>query len=302
MMYMNYRSTPYTVFKIMNIVLLSILVLAAVFPYVNAIALALNDPVDTMKGGITVFPRVLTFENFKILIRDPLIANAAMISVFRVAIGTTLALIVQFTCAYAFIIKGVKWRNAILMFLMLPMFFGGGLIPIYLLYSRLGLLNNFWVYVLPISFSLYNTVIIRTYLYTIPDSLAESARIDGANEILIMLKIYIPLSMPIIAVIALWAAVGHWNDWTTTLFFVTNRRLFTMQYMLMQILKEGERLAQLFQDAVRMGIMMEGRSQPMTPQAIRAANIIITTLPIIMIYPFLQKYFVKGIVLGAVKE
>lgn len=302
MIFMNYKSFSYTLFKVMNIILLSILVLVSIFPYVNAIALALNDPVDTMKGGITIFPRVLTFDNYEVLIRDPLILNATGVSVLRVVAGTILALIVQFTCAYAFIVKGVKWRNAILMFLMLPMFFGGGLIPIYLLYARLGLLNNFWVYVLPISFNLYNTVIIRSYLYGIPDSLAESARIDGANEILIMSKIYIPLSMPIIAVIALWAAVGHWNDWTTTLFFITERSLFTMQYILMQILKEGERMAQLFQDAVRMGLMIEGHRQPMTPQAIRAANIIITTLPIVIVYPFLQKYFVKGIVLGAVKE
>jgi len=300
---MNYESTSYRLFKVGNTVLLTILVLIMVFPYLNVLAYALNDPLDSRFGGITFYPRVLSFANFDMLLSNPDIVQATIVSVLRVVVGTAFALAVQYTCAYAFTLRGLKGRGFLLMFLMIPMYFGGGLIPVYLLYSKMHILNHFLVYVLPVSFSLYNMVIIRSYLYTIPDSLAESARMDGANEFMIMLRIYVPLSMPILAVMALWTAVYHWNDWTTTLYFVTDKDLYTLQYILMQILKEGERMASLFQEAIRSGTANSANAQPqVTPQAIRAANIILTTLPIVLVYPFLQKHFVKGVTLGAVKE
>jgi putative aldouronate transport system permease protein len=300
---MFYESVSYKVFKICNIVLLFLIVMMMIFPYLNVLAYALNDGLDSQTGGITIFPRVLTFDNFKLLLENHEIIGAAVISVLRVVIGTFFALVIQFSCAYAFTVKGLKGKSAILMFLMIPMYFGGGLIPVYLLYSKMYMLNNFLVYILPVSFSLYNMVIVRSYLYTISESLAESARLDGANEFTIMLKIYIPLSMPILAVMALWTAVSHWNDWTTTLYFITTPKLYTLQYILMQILREGERIARLFQEAIINGMTNGVNDQPkMTPQAVRSAQIIITTLPIVIVYPFLQKYFVKGVTLGAVKE
>jgi putative aldouronate transport system permease protein len=300
---MNYDSVSLKIFKICNIVLLFIIVVIMVFPYLNVLAYAFNDALDSQFGGISIFPRVWTLDNFKVLLENREIINASIISVLRVVLGTIFALFVQFTCAYAFTMKGFKGKSVILMFLMIPMYFGGGLIPIYLLYSKMHMLNNFLVYVLPVSFSLYNMVIIRSYLYSIPESLAESARLDGANDLIIMLKVYIPLSMPILAVMALWTAVGHWNDWTTTLFFITDHKLYTLQFILMQILKEGERIAKLLEEALISGRKIDLSSQPkVTPQAIRYAEIILTTLPIVILYPFLQKHFVKGVTLGAVKE
>lgn len=300
---MNHESVSYKIFKSFNIVALFVLVVIMIFPYINVLALAFNDAKDSQLGGITFYPRIFTFDNFKVLLENKEMINATIISVVRVVLGTAFALFVQYACAYAFTIKGLKGKGFILMFLIIPMYFSGGLIPQYLLYSKMHMLNNFLVYILPISFSLYNMVIIRSYLYSIPESLAESARMDGANEFTIMMKIYVPLSMPIIAVLALWTAVSHWNDWTTTLYFVTDRDLYTLQYILMQILREGERVAKLVEEAIRSG-MADGMSQQqvVTPAAIRSANIIITTIPIVIVYPFLQKYFVKGITLGAVKE
>jgi len=300
---MEHESVTYRIFKISNVVLLFIISAIMIFPYVNVFAYALNDPLDSQFGGIWIWPRVWTLDNFKVLVENRDIINAAIISTLRVVIGTLFALIVQYSCAYAFTMKGLKGKGVILFFLMVPMYFGGGLIPVYLLYSKMHILNDFMVYILPVSFSLFNMVIIRSYLYTIPESLAESARIDGANDIKIMFKVYIPLSKPILAVMALWTAVYHWNDWTTTLYFITDHKLYTLQYILMQILKEGERMAKLFEEAIKAGITTGSNNQSkMTPQAIRSANIIITTLPIVLVYPFLQKYFVKGVTLGAVKE
>ncbi|MGO4545848.1 carbohydrate ABC transporter permease [Paenibacillus sp. 2TAB23] len=300
---MNHESLTYRIFKVGNAALLTLIVVAMVFPYLNVLAYALNDPVNSQFGGLTFYPRELSFANFEMLLSNSAIIQSTFISVLRVVIGTTFALLIQYTSAYAFTLKGLQGKGAILIFLMIPMYFGGGLIPVYLLYSKMHLLNNFLVYILPVSFSLYNMVIIRSFLYTIPDSLAESARIDGANEFVIMLRIFVPLSMPILAVMALWTAVYHWNDWTTTLYFVTDQKLNTLQYILMQILKEGERMASMFQEAIRAGIATGMNTQTqVTPQAIRAANIILTTIPIVIVYPFLQKHFVKGITLGAVKE
>ncbi|SDX63575.1 carbohydrate ABC transporter permease [Paenibacillus sp. CF384] len=300
---MNHESTSYKVFKVANIVFLSVLVFIMVFPFLNVLAYAFNDPLDSQFGGITIYPRVFTFNNFMLLFQNQEVIHALWISLCRVAAGTTLAVLVQYACAYAFTLKDVTGRGALLIFLIIPMYFNGGLIPTYLIYSELHVSNTFWVYILPVSFSLYNMVIIRSYLFTIPDSLGESARIDGANDFTIMTRIYMPLSMPIIAVMTLWTAVYHWNDWTTTLYYVTNHKLFTMQYILMQILKEGERVAKLMEEALMKNITVVSSGQPhITPQAIRSANIIVTSIPILIIYPFLQRFFVKGITLGAVKE
>lgn len=298
---MHYESTSYKIFKIINAILLCVIVFIMIFPYLNVLAYAFNDSVDSQLGGITLFPRKFTLDNFRILFQNPDLPNAIIVSILRVSIGTIFALIVQYSCAYAFTLKDLKGKKYFLIFLMIPMYFGGGLIPVYLLYSKMGLINNFLVYVLPVSFSLYNMVIIRTYLYTIPDSLRESAMLDGANELVILAKIYVPMSLPIIAVMALWTAVGYWNDWTTTLYFVTNHKLYTLQYILMRILKEGEDIARMVQESLIQGRGAVVRAR-VTPQAIRNAEIIFTTLPIVILYPFLQKYFVKGVTLGAVKE
>lgn len=297
------KSISSKIFRAINATLLFIIVAVMIFPYLNVLAYAFNDAGDSQFGGITIYPRVFTLENFRVILANSEIIHATIISILRVIVGTLFALIIQYTSAYAFTLKNFKGKTAILMFLMIPMYFGGGLIPTYLLYSKLHMINNFLVYILPVSFSLYNMVIIRSYIYSIPDSLGESAKIDGANDFFVMTKVYVPLSMPILAVMALWTAVGHWNDWTTTLYFVTDRNLYTLQYILMQILKEGERVAKLVEEALIAGRQIDTAAQSrMTPQAIRYANIIITTVPIVSVYPFLQKHFVNGVTLGAVKE
>ena len=179
------------------------------------------------------------------------------------------------------------------------MFITGGIIANYLLYSKIGMINSFWVYILPTSFSFYNMVIMRTYIVTIPESLKESSRIDGASEFRILVQIIMPLSKPIIATIALWIAVYHWNDYSTTLYYITQSKLFTVQYNLMQMVKDGEKIAELVQKSAETGGEVKVTT---TPEALKAAQIMVTTLPIVCVYPFLQKYFVKGVMIGSVKE
>lgn len=300
---MKRTSTAYKIFTVFNYLIMICLSLIIVFPYLNVIAKAFNEGMDTSLGGVTIFPRVPTLDNFKTLFENPSVGVASRVTIIRVIAGVFAGLLVQFTAAYALSRKELRYKKFFHVFLMIPMYFGGGLIPQYILYSNMHLLNNMLVYILPTAFSFYNMVIIRTYMYTIPDSLSEAARLDGANEFRIFATIILPLCKPILATITLWLAVGHWNDWTTTLYFVTRRDLYTLQYVLMRVLKEAEEINKMLQEAIQSGGNINiNLDNAATPEAVQAAQIVLTTLPIVIIYPFLQKYFIKGVMLGAVKE
>ncbi len=295
---MNYKSKGYRVFQVFNVTILLLLMVVTLFPYLNVLAKSLNEGLDTMRGGIVLWPRKPTLENFQALLQSDDMLRAAVISVVRVILGTVLALGTQFLAAYAFCRRPFPGKKFMLVFLSVPMFLTGGLMPTYFLYSQIGLLNNFLVYILPTLFSFYQMVIIRTFISTtISVSLEEAATIDGANEFQVFWRIIIPLSKPILATIGLWIAVGHWNDWTTTLYYITRSSLFTLQYKLMEILKEAERIAKLMAEADANTVIPKS-----TPDALIAAQIIVTTLPVIVLYPFLQKYFIQGVMIGAVKE
>jgi len=299
---MRENGSAYRIFVAFNYTFIGLLSIAALYPYLHTLAVALNDGTDSMLGGITVYPRIPTLENFATLLNDSSIIRASFVSVAQTLGATFLGLVVQFTAGYALTKRQLVGRSALLMYLILPMFISGGLIPTYLLYSKLHLLNNFMVYVLPGAFSFFNVIIIRTYMYTIPSSLEESAKIDGAGEMTILWKVILPLSKPILATIALWSAVGHWNDWTTTLYFVTSGDLHTLQFKLMLMIKESETIARMIQEAIERGETNIDAIVHVTPEAIRAAQVIVTTIPIILVYPFLQKHFIKGVLIGSVKE
>lgn len=297
------KSTSYKLFMFFNFIFMMFIVVIMLFPYLNILAKSFNDGAGTMKGGVTIYPRIFTMDNFKTLINDSSLIGAAAVSVKRVIIGVVLTLIMQFSTAYA-LTKKFRGKAIIIAVYMIPMFINAGQIPTYVLFSNLGLLNNFWVYILPSLFSFYNVVIIRTFLQTtIPISLEESAIIDGAGELTILTKIILPLSKPILATIALWTMVYHWNDYTTTLVYVRKPSLYTLQYKMMELVKESERLQGIIAAARESGEAVDESilNQTPTSEGITAAQIILTTVPIICVYPFLQKYFVKGIMVGSVK-
>lgn len=304
MNHMRNEGKGYAVFSVINILCMFIVILLTVVPYLNVLAKALNDGTDSLRGGITIFPRVFTLENFKILLKDSDMYMAAMITVLRVVILVVSSVLVQFMTAYTLSRKNLWGMKAVNVFFLIPMFVSGELIPQYVLFSKMHLLNNFWVYVLPGIFSFYNVMLIRSYISSsISDEIIEAARIDGSGEGRILLQFIIPLSKPILATIALWTAVNAWNDWTTTMYYITDSSLYTLQYKLMQTIKETERITELIQSAIEHGQNVEQlmKSMTVTTESVQAAQIIIVTLPIICVYPFLQKYFVKGITLGSVK-
>ncbi len=301
---MENKSLSAKVFGVINMILMIGVIFATVLPYLHILAKALNDGNDTMLGGITFYPRKLSFTSFTTLFGDVSMIRAFFVSVARVLLSVLLGIIVQFAAAYGLVRKGLPGGKAINLFFAIPMFFGGGIIPTYILYTQVGLINNFWVYVLPGLCSFYNILIIKSYIASsIPESLSEAATIDGANEIITLFRIIFPLSLPVLATIALWIAVGSWNDWNTTLMFITKEKLFTLQYKLMQLVKESERLTKLIQEAATKGGGVDINIQvKATPESLVSAQVIVTTIPIIIVYPFLQKYFISGITLGAVKS
>ena len=228
------------IFYVCNIIFLLLLSVTVLFPYLNLLAKSFNEGADTMKGGIWLLPRKFTLENYKNVFNNKQFWSALSISVSRVIVSVVVNVLVQFMVAYAFLNKHFLGRKVIMFCFLIPMYFSGGIICNYILYSQLGLMNNYLLYILPGAFGVYNMIIIRSYLETIPDSLRESARLDGANDLVVAFRIMFPLAKPVLATIALWTAVGSWNDWTTTMYYVTKKRLQPLQYLLMRLLKESE--------------------------------------------------------------
>lgn len=290
------------IFIVCNTIFLLLCSFAFLAPYVNILAKSFNAAGDTMLGGVTFYPREFTWDNYDIVLKDPNIGQSAIISLLRVIFGSLFSLFLQYSVAYVLLRKGLPFRGAIVMFFTIPMFIGGGLIAEYIIYAKLNLYNNFLIYILPHSFSFYNMVIIRTYLQGIPESLLESARLDGAGEITILFKIMLPLSMPIVATILLWCAVAHWNDWARTLYFIDNEDLYTLQYRLLLAQKEAEELQKMIQNALETGRPLGTIKGDVSGESIQAAQTIITTVPIVLTYPFFQRYFVSGVTMGSVKE
>jgi len=290
--------------KITNCVIyfaLTLLGFITLYPFIYVLALSFNNGIDAMKGGIYFVPRVFTLENYAMAFKNKYIVNSYMITLFRTSTGTLLSLLLTSMAAYGLTRKEMPFRSAIIFFCFFTTLFSGGFIPYYLLLKSLGLLNNIWIYVLPSLFSFYYIIIVRTYFQTIPNALRESAQIDGLNDIKIFFKIYVPLSAPMLATIALFIGVGHWNDWAMGTFFVTKRELQPTATLLQFLLTEIN-----FETAFMGGnvntALMETKIKSTTPESLRMAFLVISTVPILMLYPFLQKFFVHGVMIGSIKE
>ena len=288
------------IFNIVNVLLITLLCVIMVYPYLNQLATAFNNSLDTSVGGLTVYPRVFTLDNFKTVFANSQVRVGLLISSSRTIIATLLSLLVTYMAAYALSNKRLKGRKGINVFLSIPMYLTAGTIPIFILYRYLGLINNYMVYILPGVFSFYNMLIIRSSLEDIPEAIEESAKLDGANEIIIMTRIMIPMTLPVIATVTLWLAVGYWNDWMTTMYYITKPDLYSLQYVMMQIVKQAEAAAKMAAEQVQ-GAVSADKKTMVTSESVQAAVLIVATTPILIVYPFLQRYFISGVTLGAVK-
>jgi putative aldouronate transport system permease protein len=243
---------------------------------------------------VVFWPVGFTLDNYRTVFRMDMIYTSALISVYRTVGGVLYTTLVTGLASYAISKRDLPGGRLIALFLIIPMYISGGLLPYYVTIAQLGLFNNLLVYVLPHGFWAFNMLLMRTYFDTIPPDLEESARIDGASELTIFLKIILPLSMPIFAVIAMFSGVWQWNSWFDAQLFVTKFELRPLQNLLQSLIREN---------TADLVMLMQGRIQQRTVSAetIRMTTLIVTTLPIVFIYPFFQKHFIRGMLIGAVK-
>ncbi len=280
-------------------VFLFVFVVVTLYPILNTLAVSFNDGIDTVRGGITLWPRQFTFQNYQTVFNNPNLKQAAFISVSRTVIATVLQVFLTSMLAYVLSRKDFIFKKQLSFIYVLTMYVGGGLIPTYILMKNLHLTNNFLVYILPGLVSAFNMIVVRTYMNGLPDSLVESAKIDGAGDFRIFIQIILPLCKPVLATIALFIAVGQWNSWFDAMLYCSQTpSLTTLQYELMKVLSSASQQA----SSTTSVEALKNASNMVTPMSVRAAITIVTALPIVCLYPFLQKYFVSGLTIGGVKE
>ncbi len=292
------------IINILVFVTMALVLVLTIYPFLNSVAISLNDADDTVRGGITFYPRVPTLKNYELIFTNPDIWNAYFITIARTVIGTVTGLLFTGTLAFALSRKALVGRKFYTMMCLIPMYFSGGLMPMYFLNINLGLLDNFLVYIIPTLVNLWNMILMRSYFSTIPEALEESGRIDGANYLTVFLKIFMPISTPIIATIALYIGVYHWNDWFTPAIYINSEDLKPMQSVLLTIIQEASFAEQLAAASgggttVNVGDIAQGRNTNV--RSITMTTMIVTIIPIVAVYPFLQRYFIKGIMVGSVK-
>lgn len=294
------RSFAERFFYGLNMALLLLLTVSIIFPFLNILALSFNDGKDAMRGGVFLWPRVFTLENYKQVFSDSRIMSGYIITILRTVIGTVTSVYLTAMAAYVMRSRTLPGKSLLSIFLLITMLFSGGTIPYYILLKKVGLLNNFLVYVVPSLFSAWNIVIMRSFFQsTISYSLEESAKLDGCTDFGVFMKMYLPLSKPVVAVIALMNGVGHWNDWFSGAYYITKAQMRPVQTIIHEMLTQSERLQKLMQssaDAIHVA------QRAVTGESLKMATIIVCVVPIICIYPMFQKYFAKGIMIGAVKE
>nr|WP_288826048.1 carbohydrate ABC transporter permease [uncultured Clostridium sp.] len=283
------------IFVSLNTIFMIVFVIITLYPVWNTLILAFNDGTDALRGGLYLWPRKWTFQNFITVVHKNNLLVGACVTVARTVIGTLTALAANALLAYIVSRKRFLFKRQLALFWVITMYVNGGLIPTFLLYKGLGLTNSFLVYVIPGMVGAFNMLVIRTYMSGIPDSLEESAQLDGAGDLVIFTKVISPLCKPVYATIALFCAVGHWNSWFDAMLYNRmNSSLTTLQYELMKLLSSVTNQSTSAES-------MKNTVAAVTPTSVRAAATILTMLPIVCLYPFLQRYFVTGLTIGGVK-
>ena len=275
---------------------LTVVAVATVYPFWNVFIVSINDATDAVRGGLYLWPRVFSLQSYQNILTRSDFQHSILITVARTVIGTPLAVLCTAMAAYSLsrkeLVAGKFW-NLLFVF---TMYFGGGQVPYYMVLKGLGLLDNFWVFIFPLIMSVYNMILIKSYIASMPESLFEAVKIDGGNDLVIFFRFVLPLAKPILMTVALFVAITQWNSWFDANLYTSSENLKPMQSKLVEILNQyqtGATTSQQMSNA-KTGVTV-------TADSIRMAATMVATLPIIMIYPFIQKYFVKGIMLGAVK-
>ncbi|BFH67295.1 putative ABC transporter permease protein YtcP [Paenibacillus dendritiformis] len=290
------KSIGEKVFDTANVVFLILFSITAVYPFLNVMSISFSTSSAANAYGLKLWPQEVSLDGYRAVFANKLIWTGYYNTIFRTVLGTFLNVIFSVMCAYPLSKKYLPHRNLFTAFIVFTMFFSGGLIPNYLLIKELGLLDSRWSLILPGLIAAFTMIIVRNYFMSLPEEVEESARIDGANDMRILFSIVLPMSMPIIATISLWYAVAHWNAWFDSLLYISDPNKAVLGNVLRKIVIEGSSQFQQFDQ----GFNQNGQTA-VTPDIIKAATIMVATVPIICVYPFVQKYFVKGVIVGSLK-
>lgn len=271
--------------------MLSLLTLLVILPFMQVITISMSPSSVVNTTGFHLIPKKFDFEGYKMILANMEFWRSYGITILRTVIGTFSSVIVTILTAYPLAKKDLPGRKYVMMGIVFTMYFSGGMIPTYLLIRGLHLVNNFWVYIFPCLVQGFALIITRNFFMEIPPSLEESAKIDGASNLKVLFQIYLPLSLPVIATISLWYGVAHWNAWMDNMLYVTDRKMFVLQYVLRGILLDGQIASQ----------DITGGDVAIHTETMKMSALILSLIPIVSVYPFLQKYFVKGMLVGSVK-
>lgn len=293
-MYKSKKNLGSKVFDIALYVLMVALIITFIYPLWQTFVVSFSSPELAKSLGVKLWFDEFTLSSYKEILKDNLLFIGYKNTIIRVVLSTVLTVLASYFGAYSLTKKTLPFRKAILFFITFTMFFNGGLVPTFLTIKDLGLINSLWALVLPNIAVAWNVIIAKNFINTLPDSLEESAIIDGAHTLTVLFKILMPLSMPIIAVLILWTAVGSWNAWYDAMLFTPRREQTVLQNVLRRIVIDSRD----DQKGVSSLLSMEKGA---SPESVKAAVIIFASAPIILFYPFLQKYFVKGVLIGSVK-
>lgn len=286
--------------KIVNILLfivMTVVVIITFYPLYYSVVYAFSDANDIAEKGFVYFaPRVFTLDNFKMVFTEKALVNAFLITLSRTVLGTVASVLFTAVVSYPLSKRYLLFRKVYLRIGVITMYFFGGLIPFYLVLKSINLINSFWVYIIPMLFSFFNAIIFINFFSAIPDAIEESAKIDGANDWSIFWQIVIPLSAPVMATMALFNGVTQWNSWFDAAFYTTSENLATLQLVLYNIISQAQGAAMASR------FMAAGQTNMNVIDAIKYATMVISIVPIALAYPFLQKYFVQGMMVGSIKE
>lgn len=294
---MKKKKFKISTFDVVLTIIMCLIIVVTVYPFLNVLAVSLNDAADTVKGGIYIWPRKFTFANYQqVFSGSSKLPLAFFNSVLRTVIGTLTGIIATAMVAYTLSRRDFIFNKFVTLLFVITMYVSGGLIPEYLVIRNLGLINNFAVYILPGLISAFNVIVMRSFMDGLPEALYESAKIDGANDWTTFYKIVMPLCLPVVATISLFIAVGQWNSWFDTYLYARgNNSMTTLQYELMKIIDNASSNVDINNPLLQ-------NASKSNPQSIKMAITMVATIPILLVYPFVQKYFVTGMTLGAVKS
>ncbi|SHH84387.1 carbohydrate ABC transporter permease [Clostridium grantii] len=291
---MKYESKSYKAFKVLDVVILLLIAFITLFPFIYLFSISFSSSKAVLAGGVNFYPVDFNWGAYKGILEQSNFWLGYKNTIIYTVFGTLISLFMTIICAYPLSKKNLVGSSIFLKLIVFTMFFGGGLIPTYLLIQKIGLVNTRYAILLPGAINAYNVLIMKTFFQGLPESLEEAAKIDGLNQIGVLIKIVLPLSKPIIATITLFISVGFWNDWFSSLIFLNNDKLYPVTLFLRNIIM-GTTMAS------KSGQTMDASSAQSLPQTLQAAATMLVVLPILCVYPFVQKYFVQGVMIGSIK-